>query len=154
VYVVYNTLFALMSQDQQVACVGNAARRLRPGGWFVVEAFFPPRARFGRQSVGRPAPPASPASPGQPGGRPETPRPDSVTQTVIGHQTLRTSTGIRVLPVRMRYAWPAELDLMARLAGLRLTDRFGGWKRQPFTEMSENHVSVYTAPTEAGPVSN
>jgi hypothetical protein len=54
-----------------------------------------------------------------------------------------TDDGIEMYPVQLRYAWPSELDLMARLAGLTLRDRWGGWDRQPFTAASTNHVSVY-----------
>jgi SAM-dependent methyltransferase len=138
VFIVFNTLFALPSQDRQVTCVGNVARRLRPGGMFVVEAFVPDRARFARPTPanGRPRPPSAPKH-------------DPVTQTVDGLQTLKTGAGVRIVPFRMRYAWPAELDLMARLAGLQLRQRFGGWDREPFTAMSDTHVSVYAAPPVA-----
>ena len=63
---------------------------------------------------------------------------------VVEHQRVRiTEDGIRLVPLLMRYAWPAEIDLMARLAGLRLKDRWGGWHREPFTADSKMHVSVY-----------
>ena len=68
---------------------------------------------------------------------------DAVAQRVRSQQVVITEQGIRMYPVEVRYAWPSELDLMARLAGLRLRERFGGWSREPFTAPSGTHVSVY-----------
>lgn len=142
VYIVFNTLCALPDQDRQVACVRASAARLRPGGVFVTEAFVPDPARYAqrggvltRTADGQARVPVS--------------RHDPVAQTLTGRQAFRTDGGIRVLPLRVRYVWPAELDLMARLAGLRLAHRFGGWCGEPFTADSDTHVSVYTAPPQA-----
>jgi hypothetical protein len=68
---------------------------------------------------------------------------DPVTQRVRSRHLVITEAGIRMYPVEVRYAWPSELDLMARLAGLRLRQRFGGWSREPFTASSGTHISVY-----------
>lgn len=68
---------------------------------------------------------------------------DPVNQQVHSVHIVITESGLKLYPVKLRYAWPAELDLMARLAGLRLTARFGGWGREPFTVRSGRHVSVY-----------
>jgi hypothetical protein len=68
---------------------------------------------------------------------------DVATQTVFAQHILLTEEGTRLFPVRIRYAWPSELDLMARLAGLRLRVRYGDWSRTPFTSASGSHVSVY-----------
>lgn len=172
VYVVFNTLCALVSQDAQVACLDRAAGRLRPGGRLVVELFVPDRARFDRPGAcpsgdpaGRPSGDRAGSPSAGPGGgwsgRPDGSAPrtgqvrlpatrhDPPSQTLTARQVLVTGAGRRVLPLRMRYVWPAELDLMARLAGLRREARFGGWGREPFTADSDSHVSVFAAPPDA-----
>jgi hypothetical protein len=68
---------------------------------------------------------------------------DPATQTVVSTHVLVAESGNRLYPVRLRYAWPSELDLMAQLAGMRLRERWGGWRREPFTGDSAKHVSVY-----------
>ena len=140
VYVVYNTLFALQTQEEQVRCFRNVAARLAPGGSFVVEAFVPDLAQL---SAGR-------------GVRLLHIADDRVGIRVFEHdpvgQKLRSrhvvfnDGGTRVFPVEVRYAWPSELDLMARLAGLRLRARWGDWRRGAFDAKSEKHVSVYERP--------
>jgi hypothetical protein len=70
-------------------------------------------------------------------------RHDPVTQRLYESHVSLTAEGIRLNPIVTRYAWPAELDLMARIAGLRLRERWGGWLREPFTGASRLHVSVY-----------
>lgn len=140
VYVVYNTLFALQTQEEQVRCFRNVAARLAPGGAFVVEAFVPDLAQL---SAGR-------------GVRLLHMTDERVGIRVYEHdpvgQKLRSrhvvfgEGGTRVFPVEVRYAWPSELDLMARLAGLRLRERWGDWRRAPFDAKSEKHVSVYERP--------
>ena len=77
------------------------------------------------------------------GGIPDVSLHDPVTQVVTSQHVLLTEAGPRLYPVKIRYAWPGELDLMARLAGLRLRERWGGWDRSPFTAASGKHVSVY-----------
>jgi hypothetical protein len=72
---------------------------------------------------------------------------DPVTQTATSQQVIINERGVRLFPVKLRFAWPSELDLMARLAGLRLRVRWGGWLREPFTARSEKHVSVYERAT-------
>lgn len=137
VYVIFNTFFALLSQDEQVRCFANVARRLDERGTFVVEAFVPDPARLvggevtqtKRVEVDRVFL--------------ETSRYDLVDQRVYSQNISMGETEIKFYPVQIRYAWPSELDLMARLAGLRLRERWAGWDRQPFTASSTNHVSVY-----------
>jgi hypothetical protein len=70
-------------------------------------------------------------------------RQDPVTQRLDESHVVLSPEGLRFFPIVTRYAWPSELDLMARIAGLRLRDRWGGWAREPFTSTSRNHVSVY-----------
>ena len=73
----------------------------------------------------------------------EASRHDSVNQRVNSQHVALSGAGARLWPVKLRYAWPSELDLMARIAGLRLRNRFGGWRREPFEASSAKHVSVY-----------
>jgi SAM-dependent methyltransferase len=140
VYVVYNTLFALQTQGEQVRCFQNVAARLAPGGAFVVEAFVPDLAQLsaGRgvrflhmkdERVGI-----------------RIYEHDPVGQKLKSRHVVFADGGVRVFPVEVRYAWPSELDLMARLAGLRLRERWGDWRRGPFDAKSEKHVSVYERP--------
>jgi SAM-dependent methyltransferase len=140
VFVVYNTLFALQTQEEQVRCFRSVAARLRPGGAFVVEVFVPDLAQL---SAGR-------------GVRLLHMTDDRVGIKIYDHdpvgQKLRsrhvvfTDGGSRLFPVEVRYAWPSELDLMARLAGLRLRARWAGWRGEQFGARSEKHVSVYELP--------
>jgi SAM-dependent methyltransferase len=136
VFVVFNTLFALLTQDDQRRCVRNVADHLTDDGVFVVEAFVPDLARFDR------------------GQRVQTHRLDTgrvfldVSMHDPEHQRVSVQlvvleeSGFRMFPVELRYVWPSELDLMAALAGLRLRERWGGWNREPFTGEGK-HVSVY-----------
>jgi SAM-dependent methyltransferase len=139
VYVVFNTFFGLLTQEDQVRCFRNVARRLVPGGAFVLECFVPDPTRFDRgqrtsvfgvdDDVGIAA---------------ETH--DAATQTARATLIRFEKRGVATYPVRIRYAWPSELDLMARIAGLGLRDRWSGWTKAPFTSSSGAHVSVYEKP--------
>jgi SAM-dependent methyltransferase len=137
VFVVFNTLFALTTQEQQVDCFANVAAALHERGCFVIEAFVPDQARFqSHQRVGV-------NDVGIDYVNLETTRHDPVGQSIEGHTILINERGIRMQPVYMRYSWPTELDLMARLAGLRLRERWGSWAKEPFTSDSMSHISVY-----------
>ena len=137
VYVVFNTIFALLTQAEQVRCFASVARHLTADGVFVVEAFVPDPARFhGRQAVRA-------VDVGQDAVGLEVTLVDPSLQLVTSQYTVIGPPGIRLYPVRIRYAWPSELDLMAQLAGLRLKARWAGWDRRPFTAESTTHVSVY-----------
>ena len=137
VFVVFNTLFALTSQEDQVRCFRGVAEHLTDTGVFVVECFVPDPGRFDRgQRVGA--------------DRVELDRViieatahDPVAQRTISQHVILSENGIHMFPVNIRYAWPSELDLMARLAGLRLRERWGGWRDEYFTADSTRHVSVY-----------
>jgi SAM-dependent methyltransferase len=135
VYLVFNTIFNLTSQDGQVACFRNAAAHLQPGGRFVIEARVPELQRLplGQTVLPWRADPEGMSYYVY----------DVVTQRLSGQHYHFTEGQVEASPTEMRYAWPAELDLMARLAGMRLQDRWGGWKREPFTALSPAHVSVY-----------
>jgi SAM-dependent methyltransferase len=137
VYVVFNTFFALLTQDDQVRCFAGVARRLAPGGAFLLQGFVPDQGLYsGGQSVRT-------THLGLDQARLDLARHDPVAQRVDFQHVLLTEGGIRLYPGALRYAWPSELDLMARLAGLRLRERWGGWRREPFGADSGLHVSVY-----------
>ena len=139
-YLVFNTINNLTTQDAQVACFENVATHLRPGGAFVIEVGVPSLQRlpFG-----------------------ETLRPFAVSDTYIGfdefdvvnqglisHHMRAVDGKFEKRSIPFRYVWPAELDLMARIAGLTLRERWGGWKREPFTRESTKHVSVWASDPE------
>ena len=137
VYVVFNTLFALTSQRDQVACFRNVGERLAGEGVFVIECFAPDLTRFDRGqrvSVDRMSGDEVQL---------ETSLHDSVNQRTSSRHTVFSAEGVKVYPVEIRYAYPPELDLMAELAGLRLRERHGGWRGEPFGPSSPSHVSVY-----------
>ncbi|HXF57981.1 MAG TPA: class I SAM-dependent methyltransferase [Actinomycetota bacterium] len=140
VYVVFNTIFAPLTQEDQLRCFANVAGHLRPGGLFVVEAFVPDLARFDRGQR------TEAFEVGVDRVRLDVVTHDPVEQLITGSHVVITEEGVKLYPFRMRYAWPSELDLMARLAGLRLRKRYGGWRREPFTWASDRHVSVYERP--------
>jgi SAM-dependent methyltransferase len=141
VYLVFNTITNLTTQDEQVACFENAARHLAPGGRFVVENGVPALRRLLPGAVGVPF---------------------AVTDEYVGiddfvdrtHLQIsrsrhfhRTADGtFREFTAPFRYVWPSELDLMARIAGLRLEHRWAGWDRSPFGGDSPSHVSVWRRP--------
>ena len=137
-YLVFNTIMNLTTQQDQVECFGNVAAQLEPGGCFVIEVMVPDLRRL---------PPG------------ETVRPFTVTPTRLGfdeydvaaqglisHHYRVAGDGLRTLSIPFRYVWPAELDLMARLAGMTLRERWSGWNREPFTSESLAHVSVWQKP--------
>jgi SAM-dependent methyltransferase len=137
VFIAFNTLFALLTQEDQLRCFENVARHLTDDGAFVVEAFFPDLARFDRDQRTQ----ATWVDGGQV--MLDASRHNAVEQRVDSQHVVITEEGTKLYPVSIRYAFPSELDLMARLAGLRLRERWGSWKREPFTAQSGRHVSVY-----------
>ena len=137
IYVVFNTFFALVSQDDQVRCIANCASHLETGGALLIEAFYPDLARYTRgQSV-------SATRVGIDHVSLDVTRHDPVRQHVTSQQIHFTANGLNMYPVHLRYAWPSEIDLMARLAGLRLESRLGGWQGEPYTAAAGMHVSLY-----------
>lgn len=137
VYVVFNTFFALLTQEDQVRCFANVAGRLEAGGTFVFEAFVPDLSRFTFGQI------TQTRHVGSDEVVIEYSRHDPVRQRVDSQNVVTREDGARLYPVSLRYAWPSELDLMARFAGLTLRARYGGWNRQPFIQASETHVSIY-----------
>ena len=143
VYLVFNTLFNLLSQDEQVRCFENVARHLTDDGVFVVEAFTPGYLYRLRDNQYVNAEDIQTRQVTLDVGRH-----DPVSQTLTESHLEFTESGIRLAPIVTRYAWPAELDLMARIAGLRLRERWADWLRSPFTADSRLHVSVYAKATD------
>jgi hypothetical protein len=139
VYLVYNTITNLLTQESQVACFENAAAHLEPGGCFVVETFVPSLRRL---PVGDRFVPFDVSDDHI--GIDEY---DVANQMLVSHHVVSRSDGVRRTRSRFRYAWPAEYDLMARIAGMHLSDRWGDWLRAPFTASSTSHVSVWRRPT-------
>jgi SAM-dependent methyltransferase len=139
VYLVYNTISKLLTQDAQVACFRNAARHLSPGGRFVVELWVPELRKLppGQQAV------VWQSEAGYIG----LDTYDVLNQQVISHH-FRFGEGKQAELFRSphRYIWPAELDLMAQLAGFELESRHADWSGAPFTAESRSHVSVYRLP--------
>ena len=137
VYLVYNTIGNLLSQDDQVRCFQNAARHLDPGGAFVLECRVPAApARAGHQFVDAEEVTAGHVVLG-------VCRYDPVTQILDNNHVQISADGIFLAPISLRLAYPPEFDLMARIAGLRLRQRWGGWNGEPFTAASWRHISVY-----------
>ena len=137
-YLVFNTINNLTTQAAQVACFRNVAAHLEPGGCFVIEVGVPDLQRL---------PPG------------ETVRPFHVSETRLGfdeydianqglisHHFELVDGRFERHSIPFRYVWPAELDLMAQLAGMRLRERWAGWKQEPFTSESRQHVSVWEKP--------
>ena len=137
-YVVFNTIMNLTTQAAQVACFRNVATHLEPGGCFVIEvgipalrqlppgetihAFHVSETRWGLDEY------------------------DVARQGLTSHHFRIVEGRLERLSIPFRYAWPSELDLMAQLAGMRLRERWSGWKREPFTSDSRTHVSVWEKP--------
>jgi len=134
-YLVRNTITNLTTQDAQVKCFRNVATHLEPGGCFVIENYIPELQRL---------PPG------------ETIHAFEVTPTHLGFEEYDVATQIayshhywvadgklETFSAPFRYVWPSELDLMARLAGMTLRERWSGWKREPFTSESRSHISVW-----------
>ena len=139
VYLVWNTIGNLRTQDEQVACFRNAARHLQPGGRFVIELWVPPLRRL---------PPGQLAAPFEVSeSHLGFDTYDLVTQRGTSHHYWPAADGTSRRGVsNFRYLWPSECDLMARLAGMELEDRFADWDASPFTSESESHVSVWRKP--------
>jgi SAM-dependent methyltransferase len=135
-YLVFNTINNLTTQDGQVACFRNAAAHLEPGGRFVVEVGVPDLQRLPRGERFRPFA----VGPDHLG----IDEYDVVDQGLVSHHYVRAgSGGLELRSIPFRYVWPSELDLMARLAGMELRERWSGWRREPFTAESRSHVSVW-----------
>ena len=137
IFVAFNTFFGVLTQEDQIRCFRGIAEHLTDDGVFVIEAFVPDLTRFTHgQRVGVTDVKTDAVCL-------ETSIHDPVAQRVRSQQVVITEHGVRMYPVHVRYSWPSELDLMARLAGLRLRERWSSWSRESFGPSSGAHVSVY-----------
>ena len=132
-----NTIFALPDQQAQVQCFRNAARHLAPAGCFVVEAWVPDLCGFQHNRLVRPRIMRGDKM------SIESVELDPVEQIMRTIQAVFSDGSVRLYPANHRYAWPAELDLMAEVAGLHREERWADWSRSPFTADSRAHVTVY-----------
>jgi SAM-dependent methyltransferase len=135
VYLVFNTIFNLLTQDDQIRCFENAARHLTDDGVFLVEAAVPSAWLPRNQYVNAERVEAETVVL-------DVCRYDPVTQILDENHVRFDAAGVHLSPISCRLAWPSELDLMARLAGLRLVQRWGGWDSEPYSGEGM-HVSVY-----------
>lgn len=137
VFIAFNTLFALTTEADQARCFRNVAEHLADGGAFVVEAFVPDLGRFDRDQTVR----AVDVDDDQV--LLEASIHDPREQVIRSQHIWIRNGSLSLFPVKIRYAWPDELDRMSRDARMRLRGRWGGWRREPFTADSGKHVSVY-----------
>ncbi len=137
-YLVFNTILNLTTQAAQVACFRNVAAHLEPGGCFVIEVGVPELQRLPPGETIR----AFHVSETRWGFDEY----DVATQGLTSHHFELVDGRLERLSIPFRYAWPAELDLMAELAGMTLRERWSGWKGEPFTSDSRSHVSIWEKP--------
>ncbi|UBU09366.1 class I SAM-dependent DNA methyltransferase [Nonomuraea gerenzanensis] len=142
-YLVRNTITNLTTQDEQVECFRNAASHLEPGGRFVIEVYIPELRRL---PPGQTVHPFA-VTPSHLGFEEY----DVAAQLAVSHHYWTVDGQVETYSSTHRYVWPAELDLMARLAGMTLEARWGGWAREPFTGDSRSHVSVWRTAGAAQP---
>ena len=138
IYAVFSTFFVLLSQEEQLSCFRAVARHLSPDGVFAMQAFVPDPSRFDKdgQRVSVEWMDLDEVSL-------EASTHDPFAQRTESAQIVIRDGSVRMHPVRIRYAYPSELDLMARLAGLRLRERWAGWEREPYPSGNWMHVSVW-----------
>jgi SAM-dependent methyltransferase len=137
-YLVFNTIGNLTSQASQVDCFRNVAAHLEPGGCFVIEVGTPELRRLPPGETMR----VFDASDTHWG----VDEYDVATQGLVSHHFDLVDGRFELVSMPFRYVWPAELDLMAQLAGMTLRERWAGWRREPFTSESRKHVSVWEKP--------
>ncbi|MGH9026153.1 MAG: class I SAM-dependent DNA methyltransferase [Acidimicrobiia bacterium] len=135
-YLVYNTITNLTTQDEQVECFRNVAAHLEPGGCFVIEVGVPDLRRLPPGETVR----AFTVSPTYVGFDEYT---DMTAQILYSHHYWAVDDKLELFSAPYRYVWPSELDLMARIAGMTLRERWSGWTREPLTSESTSHVSVW-----------
>ncbi|MCO1617619.1 MULTISPECIES: class I SAM-dependent methyltransferase [Micromonospora] len=137
VFLVFNTLFNLVSEERQAACFRNVARVLAPGGAFVIETFVPDPADFDRDEQ------VQVREVTEDSATIRMHRYDRAAQTFVRQTVTFDADGVHLKPFAMRYAWPEQIDELAERAGLRLTERYADWDRSPFDADSRSHISVY-----------
>ncbi|MBN2625580.1 MAG: class I SAM-dependent methyltransferase [Spirochaetales bacterium] len=135
VYLVFNTIMNLTSQETQTECFINAARHLNRGGYFLIETMVPDLRRLPPGETVRPF-----GTDNQLEGFDEY---DTVSQKLVSHHLEGTGENRKIHSIPFRYVWPSELDLMARIAGMSLTARWENWEKAPFTHESRSHISLW-----------
>lgn len=138
VYLIFNTIMNLTTQDEQVRCFQNAAARLNPGGSFVIEVMVPDLQRIPHGETNH----VFDLRDNHWG----VDTYDVVSQSLTSHHMRVRNQKVELSSTPFRYVWPSELDLMARIANLKLKARWGGWQKEPFTSTSRYHVSVWEKP--------
>lgn len=137
IYVVFNTFFGLLTQKEQVQCFKSVSEHLAPEGLFLLELFVPDLNRFVDHQTVRSVIQSEHEI------QLDVSQVDPVAQQVTSQHVLLSNKGTRLYPVKLRYAWPSELDLMAEIAGLSLRHRWGSWSKEAFTKENKKHISVY-----------
>ncbi|HJW90342.1 MAG TPA: class I SAM-dependent methyltransferase [Anaerolineales bacterium] len=137
IYVVFNTFFGLLTQAEQVRCFRSVSEHLTPDGAFVLEAFVPDLSRFVDNQTVRAV------NLNEHIVQLDVSQVDPVAQQISSQHLHLSQAGVRLYPVKIRYAWPSELDLMAQVAGLALRHRWGSWSKGEFTKHSQKHISIY-----------
>jgi SAM-dependent methyltransferase len=137
IYIVFNTFLCLLTQDEQIRCFQNVARHLAPEGVFVLDAFVPDMTRFVAGQAMRVT------RIGDNEVLMDVSQVDLDKQLITSQHVVLTEQGTRFYPVKIRYVWPSEMDLMARLSQLRLRERWSDWEKNRFTAESGKHISVY-----------
>lgn len=140
IYIVYNTIFALQTQEEQVRCFQNVSEHLSDGGYFVVETVVPDLTLFNQNQEMK----VTAITPDRIGLKVS--QHDVVLQKIKSQHIAILINEVKLFPVEIRYAYPAELDLMAQLAGLKLQHRWSSWKQEVFDASSTKHISVYERP--------
>ena len=137
IYVVFNTFYALLTQEEQTRCFQNVARHLGDDGVFVIEAFVPDLTRFTAGQTMRVI------RIGDREVQMDVSQHEQDKQLITSQHVVLTEAGTQFFPVKIRYVWPSEMDLMARLGGLQLKYRWSDWTKNEFTATSGKHISVY-----------
>lgn len=137
IYVVFNTFYSLLTQDEQIRCFKNVAKHLEPDGVFVIEGFVPDMTRFTSGQAMRVT------RIGEDEVHIDVTQLDLHKQVVTTQHMVFTEQGTRFYPVKLRYVWPTEMDLMAQMSQLQLKARWGDWNKAIFTSDCRNHISIY-----------
>jgi SAM-dependent methyltransferase len=138
IYVVFNTLYSLLTQEDQIRCFQNVADHLTPDGVFAIEAFVPDMTRFTAGQAMRLIRIEEKAV------QMDVSEHDRGRQLITSQHVLLTEKGTQFYPVQIRYIWPSEMDLMARVSGLQLRERWSDWNKSEFDGESGKHISVYS----------
>jgi SAM-dependent methyltransferase len=138
IFIVFNTFFGLTTSESQLSCMKSVSEHLDRNGRFVIEAFVPDVKRFVDGQTVRAIKVEADLV------QLDVSRHDPQNQVVTSQHVFIKRSGVEMYPVKIRYAWPVELDLMAQLAGMHLVERWSDWKRTPFSQHSGGHISLFS----------